>query len=38
VPTLVVFVDGEAIASTAEGFLGTETVVEFLQEHADGSR
>ena len=38
VPTLVVFVDGEAVASTAEGFLRTEAVVEFLREHADESR
>ena len=38
VPTLVVFVDGEAVVSTAEGFLGTEEVVEFLQEHADESQ
>ena len=38
VPTLVFFVDGEAVASTAEGFLGTEEVVESLQEHADESQ
>jgi len=38
VPTLVVLVDGETVASRAEGFPRTEVAVEFLREHAEESR
>jgi len=38
VPTLVIFVDSEAVASRAEGFPRTEGAVEFLREHAEESR
>ena len=34
VPTLVCFADGEAIATTADGFQGTEAVVAFLERNA----
>jgi len=40
VPTLVIFVDSEAVASRAEGFPRTdeEEVIEFLREHGEESR
>ena len=36
VPTLVCFADGEAIATTADGFQGTEAVVALLERNAPG--
>ena len=33
VPTLILFRDGEEIARRAEGFLGADEVVGFLEEH-----
>lgn len=34
VPTLVLFVDGEEVARLSRGFVGTEDVVAFVEEHA----
>lgn len=34
VPTLVCFVDGEEVARRAEGFVGADEVVAFLEHHA----
>src|SRR6056297_3305572 len=36
VPTLVVFEDGEEIGRLAEGFQGTDAVVEFINSHVTG--
>ena len=36
VSTLVRFADGEAIATTADGYQGTEAVVAFLERNAPG--
>ncbi|WP_435344696.1 thioredoxin family protein [Haloarchaeobius sp. HRN-SO-5] len=33
VPTLVLFRDGEQVATLAEGFVGVERVVEFVEDH-----
>ena len=33
VPTLVVFDDGEPVGTRADGFLGAEAVIAFLDEH-----
>lgn len=35
VPTLVLFADGEEIGRLAEGFQGTDAIVEFIEEHVD---
>ncbi|WP_254840293.1 thioredoxin family protein [Natronomonas marina] len=37
VPTLVVFVDGEAVATRASGFQGTEAVLAFVEASAPGT-
>lgn len=34
VPTLVLFRDGEAVATVSEGFIGTEAVLEFVESNA----
>lgn len=36
VPTLVLFEDGDVVGRLAEGFQGTERVVEFVESHLDG--
>ena len=36
VPALVRFADGKAIATTADGFQGTEAVIAFLERNASG--
>ena len=36
VPTLVRFADGEAVATVADGFQGTEAVVAFPERNAPG--
>jgi|AntRauTorcE11898_2_1112593.scaffolds.fasta_scaffold06036_2 thiol-disulfide isomerase/thioredoxin len=35
VPTLIVFEDGEEVGRLAEGFQGTDAVVEFISNHTD---
>lgn len=35
VPTLIVFEDGEEVGRLAEGFQGTDTVVDFISDHTD---
>lgn len=35
VPTLLLFRDGAVVGRLAEGFQGTETVVEFVESHLD---
>jgi len=37
VPTLVLFAGGEPVATTADGFLGTGVVVEFVETNAPGN-
>ncbi|UHQ95420.1 thioredoxin family protein [Haloterrigena alkaliphila] len=37
VPTLIVFEDGEEIARRAEGFVGADEVVDFLENHVPGA-
>jgi len=37
VPVLVLFAGGEPVATTADGFLGTEAVVAFVETNAPGS-
>jgi len=37
VPTLVVFEDGEEIGRLAEGFQGSDAVVEFINSHVTGN-
>lgn len=34
VPTLVLFADGEEVGRLAEGFQGTDAIVEFVEDHA----
>jgi len=38
VPTLLLFQDGEPVARMAEGFQGTEKVVEFVVENSSAER
>jgi len=36
VPTLIVFDDGAEVGRLAEGFQGTDAVVDFISDHTDG--
>ena len=38
VPTLLLFEDGEVVGRMANGFEGTESVVEFVTEHSSAER
>lgn len=37
VPTLIVFKNGEEVGRLAEGFQGTDAVVEFITDHTDAA-